>query len=212
VQGYTQVRELAIADLMWIRFFYLLQPGEYLYTTKGWCPFLLGDILLQVGAQEYTTADIIPLHLLPQVSFAGLTFTMQNNGIPGEMIGLTPTSEPIECPVGAIARRVNHVRSHSNARDTPHYVYFDTEGISHCINDRQMTAHLCIAATLLDLSAKTSAGALRCTGTTALLQGKVSLELIKLVGRWRSKVFKYLHAQSEALMDPLASTMLASAL
>jgi hypothetical protein len=79
---------------MWIGFFYLLRPGEYLDTTKGRCPFLLGDILLRVGPQEYT-ADVIPLHLLSQVSFAGLTFTMQKNGIPGEMIGLTPTGAPI---------------------------------------------------------------------------------------------------------------------
>jgi hypothetical protein len=49
-------------------------------------------------------------------------------------------------------------------------------------------------------------------GATALLQGKVPEELIKLVGRWRSDgVFKYLHAQSDPLMNPLASTMLTSA-
>jgi hypothetical protein len=91
-------------------------------------------------------------------------------------------------------------------------VYFDTAGVSRRITDRQLTAHLRIAATLLALSKNTSADALRCTGATALLQGKVPLELIKLAGCWRSdEVFKYLHAQSEALMNPLASTMLASA-
>jgi hypothetical protein len=201
--GYNQARQLAIANLLWIGFFYLLQPGEFLYTTKGRYPFNLGDIVIRAGAHEYS-ADTILLHLMPQVSFAGLMFTMQKNGIPGEMIGLTASGALIAGPVQAIARHVQHVRLHvPNARDMPLYVYFDQAGTSRRISDRQLTAHLRIAATLLGLNVNTTAGALRCTGATALLQGKVPLELIKLVGRWRSdEVFKYLHCQSEPLMSP----------
>jgi hypothetical protein len=184
-RNYNQARELAIADLLWIGFFYLLRPGEYLYTTKGRYPFTLGDIVLRLGAQEYH-ADHIPLHLLHLVTYAGLTFTMQKNGVPGELIGLTPTSAPIACPVRAIARRVNHVRTYSNARDTPLYVYYDQAGVSRRISDHHLMGHLRIAATLLGLNVTTTAGALCCMGATALLQAKVPLELIKLVGRWRS--------------------------
>jgi hypothetical protein len=207
---FNEIRELSIADLLWIGFFYLLRPGEYLYTTKGRHPFLLKDTVLRAAAQEYT-ADAIPLHLLPLVTYAGLTFTMQKNGVPGEMIGLTTTSDPIACPVRAITRRVAHLRAFTASPDTPLYTYFDQAGTSRRITDRALTAHLRIAATLLGLNVSTTAGALRCTGATALLQGKVPLELIKLVGRWRSdEVFKYLHAQSDTLMNPLATNMLAS--
>ena len=210
-RGYDKPRELAIADLTWIGFYYLLRPGEYLYTAKGRYPFTLGDIVLRLGAQEYT-ADTIPLQLLPLVTYAGLTFTMQKNGVPGEMIGLTRTGALLECPVRAVVRRVQHLGIYTNARDTPLYVYYDHAGVSRRISDRHLTAHLRIAATLLGLKVNTTAGALRCTGATALLQGKVPLELIKLVGRWRSdEVFKYLHAQSEPLMNPLSSAMLAAA-
>jgi hypothetical protein len=49
-------------------------------------------------------------------------------------------------------------------------------------------------------------------GATALLQGKVPEELIKLVGKsWSDEVFTYIHAQFKHLMNPLASTMLTSA-
>jgi hypothetical protein len=63
--------------------------------------------------------------------------------------------------------------------------------------------------TVVGVSTPVTIGALRATGATALLQGKVPLEMIKLVGRWRSdEVFRYLHTQSEALMSPLTTTML----
>jgi hypothetical protein len=56
--------------------------------------------------------------------------------------------------------------------------------------DRYVTAHLRVVGIYLGLDVTTTAGALRCIGATALLQAKVPLELIKLVGRWCSdKVF-----------------------
>jgi hypothetical protein len=62
------------------------------------------------------------------------------------------------------------------------------------IVDHRLTVHLHIAATLLGLNFTTTAGVLHYMGAMALLQGKVPLELIKLVGRWRSNEdFKYLH-------------------
>jgi hypothetical protein len=70
---------------------------------------MLGNIVLRIGSQEYTT-DTIPLHLTHLVSYAGLMFTMQKNGVPGKLIGLTPTGgAPIACPVQAIICHVLHV-------------------------------------------------------------------------------------------------------
>ena len=85
-------------------------------------------------------------------------------------------------------------------------------GSEMCIRDSHLTAFLRIAAALLELDVITTAGALRCTGASALLEGKTPVELIKLLGRWRSdEVFRYLHTQSPRLMQPLADTMLAHA-
>jgi hypothetical protein len=159
-RSYNQARELAIANLIWIGFFYLLRPGEYLYTTKARYPSTLGDMVLQIGAQEYTT-DTISLHLMHLVSYLGLTFTLQKNGFHGELIDLTTTGASIACPVRLIICRVQQVRAYTNASDTPLYAYFDQAGEQRRVSDRHLTAHLWIAATLLGLNVTTTAGALR---------------------------------------------------
>lgn len=138
--------------------------------------------MLHAGAQEEYTADTILLHLSPLVTYKGLTFTIEKNGVPGKKIGLTTTTDPIACPVRAIARHVTHLCAFTDRPDTPLYVYYDQAGTSHHITDHTLTVHLRIAATLLDLNVSTTKGALQCTGATALLQGKVPLELIKLIG------------------------------
>jgi hypothetical protein len=64
-------------------------------------------------------------------------------------------------------------------------------------------------ATLLEIDADTTVGALRCTGATAALEGDIPVAFIKLLGRWRSdEVFWYLHTQTETLMAPLTARML----
>ncbi len=137
---------------------------------------------------------------------------MQKNGIAGKLIGLTNTTDPYVCPVKAITRRIAHLRKYGATADTPLYMYYDTAGTPRRIADRYLTQQLSIAASLLGLNVVTTAGALRCMGATALLQGKVPLQLIKLVGRWQSdEVFRYLHTQSEPLMSPLANTMFSAA-
>jgi hypothetical protein len=134
---------------------------------------------------------------------------MQKNGIPGEVIGLTGTGAPIACPVKAIIRRVHHLRSHGAAATTELFWYYDDARVARRIADRYVTNFLKLTASLLGHEFQTTAGALRCTGATALLEGQVPIHLIKLVGRWRSdEVFRYLHTQSPTLMGPLATTML----
>jgi hypothetical protein len=86
--------------------------------------------------------------------------------------------------VKAISRCIAHLRKHGVTADTPLYVYYDTSDTPRRIADRYLTQQLRIAASLLGLTVATTAGAIRCTGATALLQGKVPIELIKLVGRW----------------------------
>jgi hypothetical protein len=41
----------------------------------------------------------VPLHLLDQLTYAGMYYTMQTNGIPDEAIRLSASGNHIACPV-----------------------------------------------------------------------------------------------------------------
>ena len=192
---------------MWLAYYFLLRPGEYLYTSSEHA-FRLEDIVLRVHGSDHP-ATTIPLELLEGVTFAGLTFNEQKNGVKGEIIGLTRSGDPNACAVLALTRRVRHLRQHHAQPSTKLYTYFDSHRRPHHLGSTHLTEFLRLACLLQNLPADTvSARALRATGATALLQGHVPISLIQLLGRWRSdEVFRYLHVQSETLMRPLASTM-----
>lgn len=196
--------------LMWLGYFFLLRPGEYLRTSTGRHPFTISHVFLRINGVEYSGATI-PLHLLNEelVSFAGFRFDMQKNGVPDEKIGLGRATDPYICPVKAIIRLLRSLRSDPNLpADTPLYCYVNEQGSLLQITDRQMTQYLRAIALSVETEQLPSIGALRCTGATALLEGNVPVSLIKLLGRWRSdEVFRYLHTQSEPLMSSLTSAL-----
>ena len=201
-------REHALVDLMWIAFYYLLRPGEYLKTTSEHA-FTLADVTFRHQLVEHK-ATHISLALLPHTTYAGLTFTEQKNGVKGEVIGLTLSGDPQACAVRALARRVQHLRMNGAPPTTKLYTYYDARHRPHHLGSTHLTEYLRLSCQLCGQSTETiSARALRSTGATALLQGHVPIQLIQLLGRWRSdEVFRYLHTQSLPLMAPLAPTML----
>jgi hypothetical protein len=99
----TRAHHLAMADLLWLGFYFLLRPGEYLHTTKGRYPFRLQDVEFYVAGCTHL-ATTIPLEDLSHATSAGLTFTMQKNGIPGEVINLSCFDDPHYCPFQALVR------------------------------------------------------------------------------------------------------------
>lgn len=200
-------QQLAATDLMWIGFFFLLRPSEYLDTiTKN--AFTLLDVLLKVGDLEYSGASI-PLPLLPLVTSAGFKFDEQKNGVSGDIVLLGSTTDPVVGPLKCILRRVQHLRDRHAPPGTPLFMFWDAAGTQRRITDRSLNAFLRMGATLCGTDARCTAGALRCTGATALLNSQQPPELIKLLGRWRSdEVFRYLHLQSSPLTAAVAETML----
>ena len=66
-----------------LAFFFLLRPGEY--TDNDKTPFRLADVQLYIGDTRLhlTTSPPEQLH---QARFASLTFTVQKNGVRGEVI------------------------------------------------------------------------------------------------------------------------------
>ena len=201
----------AMARLMWLGFFFLLRPGEYLAKPTAQFPFRLHQIFFRVGAQEFR-GDVIPLHLLREhvtsLTFAGMQFDLQKNGVPDEKIGLGASAQATN-PVRILAAIVLELRSSpKTTRDTPIYTYYDQYGLSRNVTDRMMTKFLRTIALSVPTDQAPTIGALRCTGATALLEGKVSSDLIKLLGRWRSdEVFRYMHTQSEPMMQDLTDVL-----
>ena len=190
---------------MWIGFFWLLRSGEYLRTPTG-TPFRLQDIYLKANGNIHR-ADEIPIHLLTSVTDVGLKFNEQKNQIKGEIIWLSRSQTTRCCPVTSIVRRVDHLRQHRANSMTPLYSYYNG-GKLHAITDRDLTTHLRYFASLLRLDVDVTAGALRCTGASALLNAHVPKELIQLIGHWHSnEVFCYLHTESTTLMQPFAHKM-----
>jgi hypothetical protein len=138
---------------------------------------------------------------MPQVTFAGLMFTMQKNGIPSEVIAMTCWGDQVACPVNAIVRQVQHLCNHGATATTKLYWYYDETHVACQTADQHVTTFLRLAATLLGHEVQTTAGALCCSSATALLEGQVPIHLIKLNGRWRS---------DKLFCDPIANTMLGS--
>jgi hypothetical protein len=203
-------REAALADLIWLAFFFLLCPGEYVWTNSNPHPFTLADVSFKIAVTVYSAATI-PLELLDRASYVGLLFTEQKNGIKNETIGLTRTRDILLCPVCVMIRRVRHLRLHEMPPATPLFIY-QNQGVSHRITDRMITDHLRLAGVAVQQPQPYTVGALRNTGAQALLQAQVPLPLIKLIGRWRSdEVFRYLTARSENLMQPFSAAMLRNA-
>jgi hypothetical protein len=197
----------ALADLIWLGFFLLLRPSEYLKTTEGTDPFTLADVRFKFQQLEYAAATI-PTALLPRVQAVGLCFTKQKNGITGETIWLTCAPDPKKCCVSSVSRRVAHLREHNAPPSTPLYTFFDDTGKERRVTDRHLTSHLRFFADALQLDVDVTVGALRCTGASALMNANKPKYLIQLLGRWRSdEVFRYLHTESTTLMQDVATEM-----
>ena len=196
-----------MSDLMWLGFYFLLRPSEYLKTSNlDQTPFQLSDVHFRANGRQYT-ALTLPLALGPITTAVGLHFTWQKNGITGEIIWQGTTSHEYMCPVRAATRLVLHLREHLAPPTTPLHQYFNSGKQPCTITAQQLTAQLRLHATSQALDVDVSAGALRATGATSMLNSNVNVTTIKLLGRWRSDaVMRYFHVQSH-LSEPLAHQM-----
>jgi hypothetical protein len=203
------VREQAIDDLMWIGFFFLLRPSEYLWTTAAQSPFTLADITFKV-AGVFEGAATISMEQLAAATMVGFNFTEQKNGIKNETICLTRSGEPHACPVRRTAHHIRHLRTNLAPADTPIFTFYENSTIGAlAVSDRMITHFLRKAASCTPYPGDYTVGALRNTGAQNLLEAGVPKHMIQLIGRWRSdEIFRYLTARSETLMQPYAEAMI----
>jgi hypothetical protein len=210
----TQHATKAIADMICLAFFFLLRPGEYTGSPSDTTPFTLQDVQCWIGHQRFL-ATTIPIADLSRVTFVTLTFTTQKNGVRGEVIGLGRSGNPHLCPVAALTRRVQHLRTHNAPIHTPLASYFSSPNTTlEPIKPSHITATLRASTAIIGpsvgfLPQDISARSLRAAGAMALLCAHVDSDVIRLLGRWRSdEMLRYLHVQAEPVMRDFSRRML----
>jgi hypothetical protein len=102
----------AIANMTTIGYFYLKGPGKYTFPTAKTKPFHLQDIQLMIGAHFYS-ADVIPMDVLNQATFALNEFTVQKNAVWGKVVGQGRSGAAHFCLVQATVERVCHLCQHN---------------------------------------------------------------------------------------------------
>jgi hypothetical protein len=200
----------ALADLIWLGFFFCARPGEYTRPTATSAPFRLADVRLFRNQQPICPLTSPPA-LLWEATYVGMVFTNQKNGVRGEVVGLHATSDPEANPVRAAVRRILHLRQHNAPPPTPLCTYFDPN--PQMVSPATITATLRAAAHALPqyhvLPERVSARSLRASGAMALLNCNVAPEKIALLARWRSvAMLRYLHTQARPLTQNFSTYML----
>jgi len=109
--------------LVW-GFFFLLHPKEYAYTKNPEAePFCLCDMHLLIHNHH-----LHPMHCTKeelQRTDVALQFTMQKNGVHGELVGLGRLGHLTHCPVQALLHHVHHLWTHNTPMIAPLYSYYD---------------------------------------------------------------------------------------
>jgi hypothetical protein len=205
-------RSTALADMLTLGFFFLLRPGEYAHTSNPEsAPFRLVDVHLRHNDIRINHLRC-PLHALSTATFVCLEFTIQKNGVRGELIGMGPSGHPTFCPVKTCISRVLHLCQHNAPPTTPLYSYFvDTW---YGVSTSTLTTELRLAVSAMGdavglTPADVSVRSLRASGAMALLCAQVDPDRIRLLGRWRSdEMLRYLHVQAYPVVAGLAPAMI----
>jgi len=194
-------RSAAIAGMIAIAFFHLLQPSEHTGTPSDTTPFHLVDVQFWIGA-PWHLALTVPLDALHWVTFATLTSTTQKSSVHGEVIGLSGRSGNSHfCPVLCLASQVCHLQLHAAAVDAPLALHWQASQFKSATPAHTTTA-LCAShwRTFFVCTA----------GSMSLLCAHVGDDTIQLTGRWCSnKMLHHLHIQAEPAMHHPTCLMLA---
>ena len=203
---------LALADMIWLGFFFLGRPGEYTRPSEDSTPFWACDATLFLPGEIPLSYATYSEDQLSQANFVSMEFTTQKNAVRGERVGHGSNSSPTANPVEAVKRRFQHLRAHNAPPDTALCTYYWNH--QPCmVRSRDITAILRQAARELPqynlLEQDVTARSLRASGAMALLCKEIDPVIIKLLGRWRSdEMLRYLHLQAQPLMRGFAEIML----
>ena len=206
-----------MARLITVAFYYLLRVGEYTKPTnkrKRTIPFCVGDVTFRT-ANGYIIPNTAKLSHLLQASEATLKIDNQKNGSRGQTIHQECTGKNTS-PVRALARQVHHILSNGGSQEMPIYTYYNGSGRAYGITQGAINTAVRTAAKDIGLfSAKNgynksdvSSHSLRAGGALAMHLARVSIQQIKIQGRWKSNTFEnYIHEQISAFSAGLSTKM-----
>ena len=198
------VLDKAVGDLTLIAFYFLLRVGEYTVKshrneTKQTVQFRIQDVTFfrrDSAGSLCQMSRIAAAHDLLQADSATLKLDNQKNGWKGVCIHQEANGEPHHCPVKALARRYNHIRSHTS--DTTTFLSaFYTDECRFDVTDKDIRFALKEAAKRLHYPilkgipvSRVDTHSLRSGGANALSLSGYSDTQIQKMGRWRSATFK----------------------
>jgi len=212
-QASGMIERIALADMIYIAFFYLNRPGEYTAAAEGSRPFRYCDAALFIGRRRLDKDTASEAELMAS-TFSALTYTMQKNCVPGEVIGQGCSGSITACATKAIARRVLHLREHNAPPDVPLCCFWQ-HGRWYTITSAMVTDALRQSVAVLGpsiglLPEDVSSKSLRAGGAMAMLCAGIDPNRTQLLGRWRSDaMLRYLHVQAYPLISDIAPKMLA---
>lgn len=161
---------------------------------------------------EYLSRDA-PLEQLLQASGATMRISNQKNGTRGQLIFHEAVGGP-DCPIKALARRVWHIKQHTDNKNTMLGTYFDEKGYRHYVYSDDMVKSVRLAATALGLSKKglhpslLGSHSLRSRGAMAMKLNGEGTDTMRKYGRWSSDTFLMcLHEQISALGKGVSKNM-----
>jgi hypothetical protein len=205
-------RDLIVADLLTIAFFFLLCPGEY--TMQSPCSKTSTVQFHRKEARCFKDGSILPhtatLEQLLQANLARLYINNQKNGQRGSTMFHTANELPF-CQINALARRVHHL--HWLAPINPLLpISFLAPGTHVASGGITLAVSKCVALPGLLNSrynpTRVSAHLLRASRAMALRLNNVGEDHIKKLGRWSSSTWlTYIHSQILSLTVGLSERM-----
>jgi hypothetical protein len=100
-------KDLAIANIITLTFFFLLRPGEYTGTTSDDTPFRLEDVVLYIRDRrlDVMIASFAEIDAATSIAY---TFTTQKNSTRDKTLVQGLSGDGKCCPVRATARRIQY--------------------------------------------------------------------------------------------------------
>jgi hypothetical protein len=215
-------RELAVADLILIAFYYLLRVGEYTVKasrnmTKQTVQFRVKDVTFFRTDQTGTLRQLprsAPDHDILRADSATLKLDNQKNGWKGVCVHHHTNGHWYHCPIRALGRRFIHIRGFATDSSTFLSTYMHETNV-YDVTDKDVSIAVKLAGVALDYPAKKGipiaridTHSLRSGGANALSLTGYSDREIQKMGRWRSATFKeYIREELACFSEGMSTQM-----
>ena len=208
-------RQKAIAQLAVGGFFFACRSCEYLKVPQS--EKRRTDILRLRCIRFFKDGKELP-HDHPDLERAGVvsvTFEKQKKDEKMDTVNLLASGELILCPVRTWAKIVKRIRGYPNSSDnTPVSAVWENGRVAHVTSNMMINALEDAADAVgrdkLNIKrGEIGTHSIRSGAAMAMFLGEVSVERIKMIGRWNSTVFlRYIRKQVEQFSQNVSKMMI----